>query len=304
MTHKIFDEPEDQWSDSKSSSIWNDVDSTDQEQEQKTVKIKFRFNPKIVAVAVFGIVVISSLASFFNGRSGGAESIEETEVVATPSAPMPPSREVDLYSQPPLLQSFIDNLRASTVTVFCSDGGGSGWAIDLSDDLESLRDDTYPTEIVTNHHVIADCEDETVKIKLFGSEGIYEAFVYSFDRKEDLAILITSKFVPPLPTVSSTNEPKVGHWVMAVGSPGKESLTLESSVTSGNISNFRENAIVTDTTLNPGNSGGPLVNSVGEVIAVVSWKIFDVAFENVAFAQRVGLLCEQLSGCTKKQFLK
>ncbi len=190
------------------------------------------------------------------------------------------------------------------MTVFCGNSGGSGWTVDLSDDPSSSKDDAYPTEIVTNHHVISDCENGFAEIKPIGSQETYRAIVYSFDRADDLAILITDKYLPPLPTVTPENEPKVGHWVMAVGSPGKDNLNLEGSVTNGNISNFRENAIVTDTTLNPGNSGGPLVNSAGQVVAVVSWKIFDVAFENVSFAQRVGLLCEQLSGCTKKQILK
>lgn len=196
------------------------------------------------------------------------------------------------------------NILASSVTVFCGDGGGSGWAIDLSDDFSSSKDDSYPTEIITNHHVIADCLNDVVEIKPIGSQQTYQAIVYSSDRNEDLAILITDKYLPPLPTVTPANEPKVGHWVMAVGSPGKEEINLEGSVTNGNISNFRENAIVTDTTLNPGNSGGPLVNSAGQVIAVVSWKIFDVAFDNVSFAQRIGLICEQLKGCTKKSILQ
>jgi len=307
VTHKIFDDPEDQWGESKEPSIWGDESSVEPEPEVKSLKIKFRFNPKIAAIAVAAIVGVSIIARLLGGSgesSNSSEVAKEPEVVATTSAPSPEPTNVDLYSQPPGFQSLIDNVRASSVTVFCGNGGGSGWAIDLSDDLSSTKDDSYPTEIITNHHVIADCKYDVVGIKPIGSDETYEAIVYSFDRKDDLAILITDKYLPPLPTVSAANEPKVGHWVMAVGSPGKENINLEGSVTRGNITNFRENAIVTDTTLNPGNSGGPLVNSVGQVIAVVSWKIFDVAFDNVSFAQRVNLLCEQLSGCTKKTILQ
>lgn len=304
MMHKIFDDPDNQWGESKEPSIWDDSNPIEPEQETKTVKIKFRFNPKLAAIAVVGIVALAILASFLTGGSGDSEVVAEPEASSTTSAPATVPAEVDLYSQPQNLQSLIDNVLASSVTVFCGNGGGSGWAVDLSDDLGSSKDDSYPTEIVTNHHVIADCEYDTVEIKPIGSQEIFEARVYSFDRTDDLAILITNKYIPPLATVTPDNEPKVGHWVMAVGSPGKDNLNLEGSVTNGNISNFRENAIVTDTTLNPGNSGGPLVNSAGEVVAVVSWKIFDVAFDNVSFAQRVGLLCDQLSSCTKKQILK
>lgn len=304
MTHKIFDDPDDQWGDSKEPSIWDDSGTVEPEQEVKSLKIKFRFNPKVAAIAVVGVIGFALLASQLSGRTDSEEVATEPVAEATTSAPSPVPTDVDLYSQPPRLQSLIDNVLASSVTVFCGNGGGSGWAIDLSDDSSTSRDDAYPTEIITNHHVIADCIDDVVEIKPIGSQEIFEATVYSFDRSDDLAILITDKYVPPLPTVTAANEPKVGHWVMAVGSPGKEEINLEGSVTNGNISNFRENAIVTDTTLNPGNSGGPLVNSAGQVIAVVSWKIFDVAFDNVSFAQRVGLLCQQLSGCTKKSILQ
>ena len=306
MRRNGSDNPDDLWDESQNLSIWSTDDSQNLEEsqdsnlEQKSVRIKLRFNPKILMVGVIGVITLAISLSLLRGTSDQErEDVAEPTPIATEEAQ--PVLAQDLYSQPPNLQSFIDNILASAVTVFCGNGAGSGWAIDLSDDPSSSQDDAYPTEIVTNHHVIADCEYDVVGIKPTGSSEIYEAVVYSFDRNEDLAILITDKYLPPLSTLIDDSEPKVGHWVMAVGSPGKDDLNLEGSVTSGNITNFRENAIVTDTTLNPGNSGGPLVNSSGQVIAVVSWKIFDSAYENIGFAQRVGLICEQLSQCTKKQ---
>jgi serine protease Do len=304
VTHKIFDDPEDQWGEPKEPSIWGDESQIEPEPEVKSLNIKFRFNSKIAAITVVAIVGISVIASLLGGSGESSEVAREPEVNATTSAQSPVPANIDLYSQPPNLQSFIDNILASSVTVFCGEGSGSGWVIDLSDDLSSSQDDSLATEVITNHHVIADCEYDVVGIKPLGSTEVYEAKVYSFDRNEDLAILITNLSLSPLTTSTDDGEPKVGHWVMAVGSPGINDISLEGSVTSGKISNFRENAIVTDTTLNPGNSGGPLVNAKGQVIAVVSWKIFDERYDNVAFAQRVGLICKQLNNCTLKQILK
>ena len=182
---------------------------------------------------------------------------------------------VDLYSQPKLLQLFIDNALASSVTVFCSNGSGSAWAIDLTDDMATSRDDAYPTELVTNHHVIEGCESSGVTIVPMGTQDKYDAYVYSYDQTNDLAILMTSRYLPPLATVQPGNEAKVGQWVMAVGSPGVGSTTLDGTITKGTITNLREDYVITDTTINPGNSGGPLLNAAGEVIAVVSAKIVD-----------------------------
>ena len=61
--HKIFDDPDNQWGESKEPSIWDDSNPIEPEQETKTVKIKFRFNPKLAAIAVVGIVALAILAS-------------------------------------------------------------------------------------------------------------------------------------------------------------------------------------------------------------------------------------------------
>lgn len=303
MTHKIFDDSNDEWSNSESSSIWGDDIAGEEQQESKSIKIKFRFNPKIAAIAVLGIILFAIGSSFL----GGSPSQEEViDVKPTPSQTTraPVAIGIDLYSQPPSLQSFIDSALSSAVTIFCGDGSGSGWVIDLSEDLSSSKDDNYPTEIITNHHVIEGCEFDEVTIKPTGTSSVYSAYVYSFDRSNDLAVLMTDQILPALPTLTSENEPKVGHWVMAVGSPGALDDILEGSVTRGNISNLRDRAIITDTTLNPGNSGGPLLNAAGQVIAINTSKIVDARVDNISFAQKVDLICIQLDGCSTKQILR
>jgi serine protease Do len=137
-----------------------------------------------------------------------------------------------------------------------------------------------------------------------GTKAEYQATVYSYDRVNDLAILITDKYLPPLPTIQPGNEAHVGQWVMAVGSPGAGNTTLDGSITTGTITNIQEGVVITDTTINPGNSGGPLLNAAGQVIAVVSAKIVDAKIDSIGIARDVALICDQLDGCSKKRLLR
>jgi serine protease Do len=137
-----------------------------------------------------------------------------------------------------------------------------------------------------------------------GDDVRYDAYVYSYDPANDLAILITDKYIPAFNTLQPGFDPRVGQWVMAVGSPGAGSTTLDGSITTGTVTNLKDGFIITDTTINPGNSGGPLLNSAGQVIGVVTAKIQSERVDRIGIVQDVKLLCEQLDGCTKKQILK
>lgn len=305
MARNIFDEDENYWNEPEAKSMWGDEDEGISE-ESKSLKFNLRFNPKIVAISVAGIVGIALLASILPGLlSGSSEAKPEPTAVKT-SAPAIPE-DLDLYSKPKMLQSFIDNSLASSVSVNCGNGSGSGWAVDLTDDSSTNRDDLFGTEIVTNHHVIEGCETSGVTISLMGEEASYDAYVYTYDATNDLAILITDKYIPAFATLQPGYEPRVGQWVMAVGSPGAEFVfgsTLKGSITTGTVTNFKNGYIITDTTINPGNSGGPLINSAGQVIGVVTAKIQSERVDRIGVVQDVKRICDQLDGCTKKQILK
>ena len=139
--------------------------------------------------------------------------------------------------------------------------------------------------------------------KPMGTNDIYDAYVYSYDTTNDLAILMTSKYLPAFKLPTLDHKVKVGQWVMAIGSPGAGSTTLEGSITTGTVTNLKDDYVITDTTLNPGNSGGPLVNSAGEVIAVVTAKIVDSKVDNIGLAHDSSLICVMLENCTKKQVI-
>lgn len=121
--------------------------------------------------------------------------------------------------------------------------------------------------ILTNHHVIDGATDIFVTLT-DGRE--FEAEVVGSDARTDVALIkIDAQDMVTLPIGSAQNLKK-GQWVLAIGSP----FGLESTVTAGIVSAIgRETGdylpfIQTDVAVNPGNSGGPLLNLSGEVVGI------------------------------------
>jgi serine protease Do len=144
---------------------------------------------------------------------------------------------------------------------FVQQGSGSGVII---------SEDGY---IITNNHVVAGSNKIEV---ILNDRRTYEAEVIGADGSTDLALLkIKEKGLPFLP-YGNSDAVKVGEWVLAVGNP----FNLNSTVTAGIISakgrnnilngNNRpiESFIQTDAAVNPGNSGGALVNTEGELVGI------------------------------------
>ena len=127
--------------------------------------------------------------------------------------------------------------------------------------------------ILTNHHVVGNA----ARIEIIGSEGqLFAARILGADPDTDLAVLRADN-VANLPAAPLGNSSllKSGQLAIAIGNP----LGFESTVTAGVVSavgrslraqNGRliDDVIQTDAALNPGNSGGPLINSFGEVIGI------------------------------------
>ena len=124
--------------------------------------------------------------------------------------------------------------------------------------------------ILTNAHVVRDADEVTVKLQ---DRREYRAKVLGSDPKTDVAVLkIDAKNLPVVP-LGNTRNLQVGEWVLAIGSP----YGLESTVTAGVVSakgrSIDQNGvqfIQTDVAVNPGNSGGPLFNTRGEVVGINS----------------------------------
>lgn len=145
--------------------------------------------------------------------------------------------------------------------------------------------------IMTNAHVVRDAKEVVVKLT---DHREFNAKVLGFDTKTDVAVLkIDVKNLPVVPLGSARNL-KVGEWVLAIGSP----FGFENSVSAGVVSakgrslpddNFVP-FIQTDVAVNPGNSGGPLFNSRGEVVGINS-QIYSRTggFQGLSFAIPIDL---------------
>lgn len=121
--------------------------------------------------------------------------------------------------------------------------------------------------ILTSSQVVEQAARISVKL---GDKRTFEATVIGADPETDLAVLkIRSSGLPSLPLVSSDEQVAVGDWVAAFGSPFDLDQTMTAGIISAKGSGDRSrNFLQTDAALNPGNSGGPLVNLSGEVVGV------------------------------------
>jgi serine protease Do len=169
------------------------------------------------------------------------------------------SEQVNNLSYDPFAELFFGPQRRQQN--FIQQGSGSGVII---------SEDGY---IVTNNHVIAGADKVEVTLN---DKRTYEAEVIGADASTDVALIrIKEKNLPFLP-YGNSDVVKVGEWVLAVGNP----FNLNSTVTAGIISakgrnnilsgNKRpiESFIQTDAAVNPGNSGGALVNTDGELVGI------------------------------------
>jgi len=138
--------------------------------------------------------------------------------------------------------------------------------------------------VMTNHHVVEGSEQITVTL---ADKREFSAKLIGSDQRTDVALLKIDATGLPATRIGDPNRLRVGEWVIAIGSP----FGLESTVTAGIVSaKARETGeflpfIQTDVAVNPGNSGGPLINMRGEVIGINS-QIFTTsgAFAGISFA--------------------
>lgn len=156
-------------------------------------------------------------------------------------------------------------------------GSGSGSGVIVSAD----------GYIVTNYHVIEDASEIEV---ILNDNRKYAAEIIGTDPSTDLAVIkIKEKGLQPIP-LGNSDEIHVGEWVLAVGNPFNLTSTVTAGIVSAKARNINllaersngeivpiESFIQTDAAVNPGNSGGALVNTRGQLVGI-----------NTAIASRTG----------------
>ena len=181
--------------------------------------------------------------------------------------------------------SALESVRNYTVVITAktADGVSTGTGI-------VLTRDGY---IATNYHVIEDAT--TIKVKMYNGTSAV-ASVVGFSEIDDLAVIKIQATGLYAASLASSAEVVDGQNVYAVGTPAGEEYAW--SVTKGVVSYAQRDVkiyddegilvkkmklIQTDTPVNPGNSGGPLVNSNGQVIGIITMKLSG-QYENMGFA--------------------
>jgi serine protease Do len=198
---------------------------------------------------IAGVVNFADVAERLNPAVVNIDAASQRRT-RTPAA-NPPSARPGLHEDPPDNRRFRDAPRR---------GAGTGFLIDSEG------------HILTNHHVIEGADRLTVKL----TDGrSLRAHVVGSDPETDIALIkVDSDRRLPHAVLGTSSDLRVGEWVCAIGNP----LAYEHTVTVGVVSFIGrklfdmslDNYIQTDAAINFGNSGGPLINSRGEVIGINS----------------------------------
>ena len=199
------------------------------------------------------------------GVEGPMGSFELTEADAAPAYDTEEQQNIAVYKK--ALPSVVNILSTAVSFDFFygpvpQQGQGSGFILDKQG------------HILTNNHVIDNAQKVEVTLS---DKHKYKATVVGVDKGHDLALLQINNAPDLQPaTLSESNSLTVGQRVYAIGNP----FGLSGTMTRGIISAIRslrgpsnspiEDAIQTDAAVNPGNSGGPLLNSRGEVIGITT----------------------------------
>jgi S1-C subfamily serine protease len=195
---------------------------------------------------------------YFNGQNGSASQDIDNGLLDAYSRTV--TSVVDTVSESVLQVGVKKKRNRVTRKIFGKEGAGSGFII---------SSDGY---MVTNHHVISNAEeirvtthdDQQFKAELVGSDPATDIAVLKIEGRQFKAL-----------EFASSHQLKVGQIAIAIGNPYGFQSTVTTGVISAKGRSLRSQAgrliddvIQTDAALNPGNSGGPLVDSSGRVIGV------------------------------------
>ena len=230
----------------------------------KTLSTKKYRNPlyRIWAVAAFSVAMIAGQAAYASELPNFAKLVEEEgsavvkiAVVAggssSPAANLTPEQ---LEQMPEFLRRFYDPQRERQ-----TGGFGSGFIV---------SEDGF---VITNAHVVNNAK--TIRVSL-SDQREFTATLIGSDKRSDIAVVKIDATGLPVATLGDSDDVRVGEWVLAIGSPFGFEHTATQGIVSAVARNLPDETYVpfiqSDAAVNPGNSGGPLFNTDGEVIGVNS----------------------------------
>ena len=157
-----------------------------------------------------------------------------------------------------------------------------------------------PGVVVTNAHVVEHCRG----LRVLHGEQARSGRVLAIDREQDLAVVQTDLPVPAVLPLRAGPALRLGESVVAFGFPLAGSLSREGNLTTGNVSalaGLRDDARYLQITapVQPGNSGGPLLDEGGNVIGVITAKL-----DAVAIAKRTGDIPQNVNFAVNGQRLE
>ena len=222
-----------------------------------------------VSVLLAGAVLACSALGIFplNGISAGSVNLQ-----ISGNGPV----EYENYESSP---DMLEDVMNSVVMIGTKSVGGSGVGTGII-----LSADGY---IATNYHVVEDAA--AIKVYTYGGQT-FDATLVGFKKSDDVAVLKVNATSLRPAVFAKSKDCRVGERVYAIGSPEGEDFGW--SVTQGIVScadreiKIYDNegilekkmyVIQTDASVNPGNSGGPLVNARGEVLGIVTLKLAESA---------------------------
>ncbi|MBS3949145.1 MAG: trypsin-like peptidase domain-containing protein [Peptococcaceae bacterium] len=148
--------------------------------------------------------------------------------------------------------------------------------------------------VITNTHVVKQRGLETGEVYVILNDGrVLKGELWNYDYVSDIAVVRVTATDLPVAEFGNSDKVEVGQQVLAIGNP--LSLGLRNTVTAGVISGLNRAdqsaypLIQTDAAINGGNSGGPLVDYNGRVIAITSSKIVAPGVEGLGFAIPINL---------------
>jgi hypothetical protein len=202
------------------------------------------------------------------------------------ATPVAYSEQIHITAAPAQSRSLPDDMdKVMQGVVYIRVGGMLGSGVIVSSD----------GYILTAAHVVSGTSEVAVRFK----SGLQlNATVIRVDRDQDVALIKVPGAGHQAVELNLGDSDPVGGELYAIGSPLSEDLSF--TVTKGVISAYREREgdkakfIQTDAALNPGNSGGPLLDKSGKVIGIVSSKIIIPGFEGLAFGVPMDVIAKRL----------